>query len=79
MTSPPLAVIPGIPDTVLLYSAVGLAVFLAFVVGSRVVSAVVVEALRRRHIRTDMVRVAGRVVTFVLIGLGVRFAVGLWF
>ena len=79
MTSPPLTVIPGIPDPVLFYIAIGVVVFLAFVVGSRVVSAVVVEALRRRHIRTDMVQVAGRVVTFVLIGLGVLFAVGVGF
>ena len=79
MTAPPLAVIPGVSDLTLEYVVLGVVVFLAFVVGSRVASRIVVEALRRRNMRSDMVQVGGRVVTFVLIGLGVVFAVGFGF
>jgi small conductance mechanosensitive channel len=80
MTAPPLgAVIPGIPDQSLVFIAVGVVVFLVFVVGSRVISNLVVGALQRRHIRSDMVVVGGRVATFALIGIGVMVAVGFAF
>jgi small conductance mechanosensitive channel len=79
MTSPPLAVIPGIPDSTLEYIVVGVVVFLAFVVGSRVISNIVVGALQRRHMRSDMIVVGGRVVAFVLIAIGVMVAVGFAF
>ncbi len=79
MTPPPLAVVPGLTDTDLEYIAVGVIVFLVFVVGSRVVSTVVVAALKRRNVRSDMVQVGGRVVTFFLIGLGISFAFGFAF
>jgi hypothetical protein len=75
MTAPPLgAVIPGISDRTLVYIAVGAVVFLVFVIGSRVIANVVVGALQRRHMRSDMVVVGSRVVTFGVIGIGVMIA-----
>jgi len=79
VTPPPLAVVPGLTDTNLEYIVVGVIVFLVFVVGSRVVSTVVVAALKRRNIRADMVQTGGRVVAFFLIGLGISFAIGFAF
>ena len=79
MTAPPLAVIPGVLDQTVEYVAIGAAVFLVFVVGSRVISNIVVGTLERRHMRTDAVQVAGRVVTFALISIGVLFAIGVAF
>lgn len=81
MTSPPLAgsLLPFISDLNLFYLGVGLVVFLIFVVGSRLVSRIVVEQLRRRNMRSDVVQIGGRVVTVVLIGLGVWFAIGFAF
>jgi small conductance mechanosensitive channel len=81
MTSPPMAgsLLPFISDLNLFYLGVGLVVFLVFVIGSRVVSRVVVEQLRKRNMRSDMVQVGGRVATVVLIGLGIWFAIGFAF
>ena len=81
MTVPPPGgdVLPGISNSQLTFIAVAVIVFLVFVVGSRIVSNLVVAALQRRHMRTDMVVIGGRVVTFLLIALGVIFAVGLAF
>jgi small conductance mechanosensitive channel len=79
VTPPPLAVVPGLTDTNLEYIVVAVVVFLVFVVGSRVVSTVVVAALKRRNIRADMVQTVGRVVTFFLVGLGLSFAIGFAF
>ena len=79
MTSPPLAVVPGLTDTNLEYIVVAVIVFLVFLIGSRVVSTVVVAALKRRNIRSDMVQVGGRVVAFFLLGVGLSFAIGFAF
>jgi small conductance mechanosensitive channel len=79
MTSPPLAVIPGFNDSNLVYILVGAVVLLGFVVAARVASRLLVGALQRRHMRTDAVQIAGRVATFVLITIGVLFAVGVAF
>jgi len=79
MTSPPLAVLPFVTDSNLEYIAVGVVVFLFFVVGSRFVSNLVVGALRRRNMRSDMVQIGGRVVTVLLIVLGIWFALGFAF
>jgi small-conductance mechanosensitive channel len=79
VTPPPLAVVPGLTDTNLEYIVVGVIVFLVFVIGSRVVSTVVVAALKRRNIRSDMVQTGGRVVAFFLIGVGLSFAIGFAF
>jgi small-conductance mechanosensitive channel len=79
VTPPPLAVVPGLTDTNLEYIVVAVIVFLVFVIGSRVVSTVVVAALKRRNIRSDMVQVGGRVVAFFLLGVGLSFAIGFAF
>ena len=79
MTPPPLAVVPGLTDTNLAYLVVAVIVFLVFLIGSRVVSTVVVAALKRRNIRSDMVQVGGRVVAFFLLGVGLSFAIGFAF
>jgi small-conductance mechanosensitive channel len=81
MTSRPLAGVPGIADWgwELVYVAVGLVVFLLFVIGARFASGIVVEALRTRQMRSDMVVVGRRVVTFLLIGLGVLAALSFAF
>ena len=79
MTAPPLAVLPFVNDSNLAYIAVGVVVFLLFVVGSRFVSNLVVGALRRRNMRSDMVQIGGRVVTVLLIVLGIWFALGFAF
>ena len=79
MTLPPLAVLPFVTDANLEYIAVGVVVFLLFVVGSRFVSNLVVGALRRRNMRSDMVQIGGRVVTVLLIVLGIWFALGFAF
>jgi small conductance mechanosensitive channel len=79
VTAPPLAVVPGISDTTLEFIVVGVVVFVVFVVGARVVSSIVVERLRRRNVRADMVQTGGRVVAFFLIGLGISIAIGFAF
>ncbi|HSP08058.1 MAG TPA: mechanosensitive ion channel domain-containing protein [Candidatus Dormibacteraeota bacterium] len=80
MTIPPLGgVIPALSNSQLVFIGVAVVVFLVFVIGSRVISNLVISALRRRRMRTDMVVIGGRVVTFLLIALGVIFAVGLAF
>ena len=81
MSSPPLAgsVLPFISDQNLIYLGIGGVVFIAFVIGARVASRVVVGYLRRRNVRSDVVQIGGRVATVVLIGLGVWFAIGFAF
>jgi small conductance mechanosensitive channel len=81
MTSPPLAgsLLPFVSDRDLEYFGIGLVVLLVFVAGSRFVSNVVVGALRRRNMRSDMVQIGGRVVTVLLIVLGIWFALGFAF
>jgi small conductance mechanosensitive channel len=79
MTSPPLAVFPFVSDRDLGYLVIGLLVFVAFVIGSRVVSSMVVARLRQRNVRSDVVQIGGRVATVLLIGLGVWFAIGFAF
>jgi small conductance mechanosensitive channel len=81
MTSPPLAgsLLPFVSDDNLRYFGVGLVVFLLFVVGARFVSNRVVAALRRRNVRSDMVQIGGRVITVLLIVIGIWFAIGFAF
>jgi small conductance mechanosensitive channel len=81
MTAPRLGgtLIPGVQDSNLVFIAVGLVIFLAFVIGSRIAANFVVSALQRRKMRTDAVQVAGRVITFLLITIGVLFAIGVAF
>jgi small conductance mechanosensitive channel len=92
MTSPPLAVLPGawlqdlplrlmaaVSDWELVYIAAGLVVFVLFLIAARVASGIVVDALRKREMRTEMLVVGRRVITFVLIGFGVLAAMAFAF
>jgi small conductance mechanosensitive channel len=79
VSAPPLSLLPFVSDTNLEYFGVGIGVLVLFVIGSRFVSNRVVAALHRRNMRADAVQIGGRVVTVVLIGLGVWFAIGLAF
>jgi small-conductance mechanosensitive channel len=82
MTAAPLAGVLGTSSDwgwELVYVAIGLVVFLFFVIGARVASGVVVAALRRRHMRSDIVVIGRRVVTFMLIGFGVLAALAFAF
>jgi small-conductance mechanosensitive channel len=79
VSAPPLSLLPFAKDSDLIFLGIGVAVFVAFVVGSRVASRVVVAYLRRRNVRADVVQIGGRVATVVLIGLGVWFAIGFAF
>jgi small conductance mechanosensitive channel len=79
VSAPPLSLLPFAKDSDLIFLGIGVVVFVAFVVGSRVASRVVVEYLRRRNVRADVVQIGGRVATVVLIALGVWFAIGFAF
>jgi small conductance mechanosensitive channel len=79
VSSPPLSLLPFAKDSDLIFLGIGVVVFVVFVVGARVASRVVVGYLRRRNVRADVVQIAGRIATVVLIGLGVWFAIGFAF
>ena len=79
MTAPPLAVSSVVSDVELIYVGVGLVILLLFVVFARVISNVVVQALRRRNLHSNLVVVGSRVITVVLIGFGLLAAVALAF
>ena len=72
-------VLPGVPDQQLVGIVVGVVVFLVFIVGSRIVANIVVSSLQRRKMRTDAVQLASNVVTFLVLTIGVLFAVGFAF
>jgi small conductance mechanosensitive channel len=63
--------------TTVIFIAIGLAVFAIFVLASRPVSAVVAQQLRNRQVRADMIVVVRRVVTVVVIGIGLIAALGI--
>ena len=65
--------------TELVYVLAGLVAFVLFALGARVASGWVVEALRRRQVRSDMVVIGRRVVTFLLIGVGILAALAFAF
>ncbi len=74
----PLAGSVSLPDTTtVLFVVVGALVFLVFAVGARLIARIAVHALRQRHLRPDQVAAGGRVVTFVLIGVGAVVAIGI--
>jgi small conductance mechanosensitive channel len=59
----------------LLFVAVGLVVLLGFLIASRLAARVIGEQLARRHVRTEVVVMSRRVVTFVVIALGLFAAI----
>jgi small conductance mechanosensitive channel len=79
VSAPPLSLLPFVNDSNLIFLGIGVVVFVAFVVGARVASSIVVGYLRRRNVRSDVVQIGGRVATVLLIGLGVFFAIGFAF
>ena len=75
MTPPPLAVVSGIPDAAV-FAVVGVAVFIVFVAVARTASSFTVRALQRRQLQPNKAFIAGRALTFALIGLGAIVAIG---
>jgi small conductance mechanosensitive channel len=65
---------PSVLDVI--YVIVGLVVLFAFIVASRLIARFAADQLRRRHVRSDMVVVSRRVVTFAVIILGIFAAFG---
>jgi len=62
--------------TNLVYVAVGLLVFIVFLVASRVIAHLIGEQLSHRAVRADMVVLGRRVVYVVVIGVGITVAFG---
>lgn len=71
MTAPPLAVLPFIADKDLGYVAVGLFVFVSFVVASRLIARVATEQMRARHVRAEIIVLVRRVVYVAVIAIGI--------
>ncbi|HSS93857.1 MAG TPA: mechanosensitive ion channel domain-containing protein [Candidatus Dormibacteraeota bacterium] len=65
----------GAPVEQIIAVAIGIVVFIAFAIAARLTAPAAAKALRRRQLRPDQVVIGGRVVTFVLIGLGAIFAI----
>jgi small-conductance mechanosensitive channel len=77
MTVPPLAAFSmlGLSEFQLFAIVAGAVVFIAFAIAARLVGPVAARAMLRRQVRPEAVVLAGRVVTFALIGLGAVFAI----
>jgi small conductance mechanosensitive channel len=58
----------------LTYVAVGLVIFIVFLVASRVIAQFIGHQLRNRAVRTDMVVLGRRVVYVIVIGVGIMLA-----
>ncbi len=54
----------------LIYLAIGLVVLFGFIVASRLASRFTGDQLVKRHVRTELVVISRRVVTVIVIGLG---------
>lgn len=63
--------------TTVIFIGLGVVVFAIFVLASRPVSAVVAQQLRNRQVTADMIVVVRRVVTVVVIGIGLIAALGI--
>lgn len=75
--TPPLAVsLP--PDVVrdIVFVAVGVVVFIGFLIASRLLAAFAADQLHKRHLPSGMVTVGRRVVTILLLGIGLLAALG---
>lgn len=76
MTPPPLAV--SVPYTVVntaIFVAIGVVVFIIFAVASRPIAAFVAGHLSKRQVRPEMIVVGRRVVTFIILVLGLFAAI----
>jgi small-conductance mechanosensitive channel len=67
----------GVPIENIIAVVVGILVFIAFAIAARLVAPVATQALVRRQLRPDQVVIAGRVLTFALIGFGAVVAISL--
>lgn len=75
--TPPLAVsLPSGVVTDIVFVAVGVVVFIGFLIASRVVAALAADQLHKRHLPSGMVTVGRRVVTVLLLGIGLLAALG---
>jgi small-conductance mechanosensitive channel len=63
--------------TTVIFVAIGLAVFAIFVLASRPLSAMVGQQLKNRQVRADTIVLVRRVVTIVVIGVGLIAALGI--
>lgn len=67
----------SLPDTsTVVFVVVGVLVFIVFVIASRLVARFVADQLRKRNVRADMVVLGRRVVTFLVIIVGLFAAFG---
>jgi small-conductance mechanosensitive channel len=76
MSPPPLAVFSFISDTALVYVAVGVVVFVGFVIASRFIASVATHQMRVRQVRAEVVVLVRRVVYVVVIAIGIFAAFG---
>ena len=75
--TPPLAVsLPGYVVTNILFVGAGVVVFIGFLIASRFVAAFAADQLHKRHLPSGMVTVGRRVVTVLLLGIGLLAALG---
>jgi small conductance mechanosensitive channel len=59
-----------------IFVLVGLLVFFAFIVAARLIARFAADQLRRRHVRSDVVVISRRLITFAVIIFGVFAAIG---
>ncbi|HKV89503.1 MAG TPA: mechanosensitive ion channel domain-containing protein [Candidatus Dormibacteraeota bacterium] len=69
-----------VPDpnntTALIYLVVGFGVLVAFVVAARVIGRMTGDQMRKRHLHTDLIVITRRVVTVIVIVIGLFWAFG---
>jgi len=70
MTAPPLAVLPFLSDNIF-FVGVGVLVFVAFFIASRLIARLATEQMRARHVRGEVIVVVRRVVYVVVIAIGI--------
>jgi len=61
----------------LVFVGVGVVAFVLFIVAARIAAYLIGQQLSRRHVRADMVVLGRRVVTVVVIAIGILAAIGL--
>lgn len=76
MIPPPLAVLPFISDTALIFVAVGLVVFFASIIASRWIARVAADQMRARQVRSEVIVLVRRIVYVAVIAIGVFAAFG---
>lgn len=64
------------PTQTLIYIGIGVAILVVFVVASRVIARFAADQLRQRYVRTELIVISRRVVTVVVIAIGIFLAFG---